>query len=637
MERKRQINWTPYLLLLPTIIYLVIFFAWPMAKAFQLAVRGGGEALLEIVSEPDADSEAVGTMAMQTPLRVVEHERIIIRETSFSEEDERWFKVMGDDKDGNVITGWATQNQLRLDGPTRLEGQQRRRTPIIAPESGTLSLYAEPDLGAAIVGEVADSESANPVGYAQISSDAGFDVEWIEVRLPDLNGDTIQGWTLIGTVGLGQRAVVSSELLPLSPLDGVQLPQAGDVPQIPLFSNADPGSEVIQSIAPSTTVTLVGRQLITDDEARRVDDWYRVELSDGTQGWLPISSLDIGQGISRSTEVTQQRAYTLYSSPTIDESLEVGALLPETPVTLRAYGTTVDGFPTSSWNFVSLVDENGETISGWTRRENIDYELGGTRPGISATVINGNTSESSFTLSHIKRMVNHSRFWEALRTTILLIIIILPLQFTLAIIMALLLQARLKGGSVFLYIYAIPLGVSDLATGLIWYSIFTQSGYINSFLTSLGLIDQNYVFLSAENRHWMIVAVVMAEVWRATSIVMVIVVSGLQAIPSEYIEAGEVFGAGLWQRIRYIILPLLKPSLQVALILRTILAFQVFAVILAITGQGLTVLSAEAYSWYSVRFREEVAAAYAGLIMILSLAISMFYLRAVRTQEEAAK
>jgi multiple sugar transport system permease protein len=118
---------------------------------------------------------------------------------------------------------------------------------------------------------------------------------------------------------------------------------------------------------------------------------------------------------------------------------------------------------------------------------------------------------------------------------------------------------------------------------------------------------------------------------------MVIVVSGLQAIPTEFLEAGELFGASLWQRLRHIILPMLKPSLQVALILRTILAFQVFAVVVAISGgEVVTVLANETYRWYDINTYNSpnVAAAYAGFIMLLSLGISVIYLRTVRTQEE---
>jgi len=234
-------------------------------------------------------------------------------------------------------------------------------------------------------------------------------------------------------------------------------------------------------------------------------------------------------------------------------------------------------------------------------------------------------------------MLRDRNFKKAVRTTLVLLIAILPIQFTLAIIMALVLQSRLKFNTLFLYIYSIPLGISDLAAGLVWYSIFTQKGFLNTLLQQLGLIDRPYVFISNEHREWIIIAIVLAEVWRATSIVMVIVVSGLQAIPIELLESGELFGANLWQRLRYIILPLLKPSLQVALILRTILAFQVFAVVVAISGgEIVTVLANETYRWYDVGSynNPNVAAAYAGFIMLVSLGVAMIYLRTIRTQEE---
>jgi len=291
------------------------------------------------------------------------------------------------------------------------------------------------------------------------------------------------------------------------------------------------------------------------------------------------------------------------------------------------------------WFKIVSETESGEPVEGWVHQKNLFIKS--RTESDTARVVSGEGAKE-WTLDYVKRMVNDYRFREALRTTLLLIVLILPIQFVLAITMALVLQSQLRGNSIFLYIYAIPLGISDLAAGLVWVTIFTQRGYLNTLLTKLGIIDQPYTFLSAENQHWMIVAIVLAEIWRATSIVMVIVVSGLQAIPREYLEAGELFGAGLWQRLRHITLPLLKPSLQVALILRTILAFQVFAVVVAITGgRVLTVLAYETYRWYdpgdSGFNNPHMAAAYAGFIMLISLAFAVFYLRTVRTQEEAAR
>jgi multiple sugar transport system permease protein len=291
------------------------------------------------------------------------------------------------------------------------------------------------------------------------------------------------------------------------------------------------------------------------------------------------------------------------------------------------------------WFKISGPDESGETIEGWVHQKHLFIE---SRTESETARVVGGEDTQEWTTDNVKRMIDDPRFQDALRTTLLLIVLILPVQFVLAIVMALVLNARLRGSTIFLYIYAIPLGISDLAAGLVWEAIFKQTGFLNTFLQQLGLIERPYVFLSRENQGWMIAAVVLAEMWRATSIVMVIVVSGLQGIPRDYLEAGEIFGANLWQRLRHVILPMLKPSLQVALILRTILAFQVFAVVVAITGgQVLTVLAYETYRWYdpsdSGFNNPNVASAYAGFIMLVSLGISLVYLRTVRTQEEAAK
>src|SRR5918994_846020 len=154
----------------------------------------------------------------------------------------------------------------------------------------------------------------------------------------------------------------------------------------------------------------------------------------------------------------------------------------------------------------------------------------------------------------------------------------LAIFFAVPMVLALVINARLRFAGLWLYIYAIPLGISELAAGIIWYAIFTQQGWLNSVLESLGILDRPFIFLNYQEKGWLIFAIVLAEAWRATSIIMVILVAGLQGIPRDYFEAADVFGASAWQKVRRVILPMLRPSVQVALILRTILAFQAFAV-----------------------------------------------------------
>ncbi|MBE2268523.1 MAG: ABC transporter permease subunit [Anaerolinea sp.] len=289
------------------------------------------------------------------------------------------------------------------------------------------------------------------------------------------------------------------------------------------------------------------------------------------------------------------------------------------------------------WYRVEAEDESGATVEGWVSIRNVFIE--NRRTSETARITSGEAVRE-FSLMHFNRMFTDFRFDDALWTTFLLIILIIPAQFVLAIIMALVLQSQIRFSSMFLYVYAIPLGLSDLVAGILWFAIFTQRGFLNSLLVGGGWFELPFIFIQAQQMGWMITIIVLAEIWRATSIVMVIVVSGLQAIPRDYLEAGEVFGASLWQRLWHIILPLLKPSLQVALILRTILALQVFAIVIAITGGDiLTVLANETFRWYDpARFNSpNMAAAYSVFIMVISLGVSLFYLRAVRSQEEAVK
>lgn len=232
------------------------------------------------------------------------------------------------------------------------------------------------------------------------------------------------------------------------------------------------------------------------------------------------------------------------------------------------------------------------------------------------------------------RMLGDPNFRGALQTTLVLVVLVLPVQFALAMAMALVVNARLKGSGLWLYIYALPLGISELAAGIVWVSIFTQRGWLNSILMSLGILERPITFQSAETP-WLIIAIiVVAEAWRATSIIMIILVAGLQSIPREYLEAAEVYGATTWQRIRRVILPMLRPSLQVALILRTILAFQVFATVIALGGAGVTVLADQAYNWATDIDNDNVAAAYASLILLLSIGSTVLFLWLLPTREE---
>ena len=236
-----------------------------------------------------------------------------------------------------------------------------------------------------------------------------------------------------------------------------------------------------------------------------------------------------------------------------------------------------------------------------------------------------------WTLEHVRTMRNDLRFEEAFGFTLLLIAVIIPIQFVLALGTALLLTAKLRLRGLFLYIFLLPLAISDLAAGIVWSAIFTETGYLNTVLQRLGVIDIPYIWLNPLEKDQLLLAVVTAEVWRSTALITIILVAGLQSIPRDYGEAAEVFGASFFQRVRHVTLPMLKPSLQVALLLRIILAFEVFATVIAITGASTTVLAAEAWRWQDTNQNASVAAAYASLILVLSLVSAALVIRLLRT------
>ena len=248
-------------------------------------------------------------------------------------------------------------------------------------------------------------------------------------------------------------------------------------------------------------------------------------------------------------------------------------------------------------------------------------------PMAQALLMSVVAESGAFTLENFQRMLADVNFSGAWRNTLLLLLLIVPLQVALALAIALLVNSRFRGHRWFFLIYTVPLGVSDLAAGLLWLAAFTERGYLNSALQEAGVINQPVLWLSFDNFAGLLSAIVIAESWRTTAMVLLILVAGLELIPRDLLETAELFGASRLRRTVHVVLPLLRPSLQSALIIRTIFAFQTFAVVFALAGRNVPVLAGEAYSWYATNHDERVAAAYGVVILALSIVAIIVYLR----------
>ncbi len=236
-----------------------------------------------------------------------------------------------------------------------------------------------------------------------------------------------------------------------------------------------------------------------------------------------------------------------------------------------------------------------------------------------------------WSLGNFATMTDDINFHDAVVNTFRLVAVAVPIQLACAIGMAMMLRRIQRGRDLILWVWSIPLGISDLAAGLVWLAVMNDQGYLNSLLFHLGVIERPEAWLTYETPWALFAAVAVAEIWRATAIVLLIIVAGVQVLPKEYGEAAEVFGASPWKSFTRITLPLLKPSIQTALILRTVLAFEAFAVVMAIGGRNFPVIVSEAYNWQHFNHDSGVAAAYAIVIMAVSAVATVFFLVTLRT------
>ncbi|HOJ88013.1 MAG TPA: sugar ABC transporter permease [Pseudothermotoga sp.] len=235
-------------------------------------------------------------------------------------------------------------------------------------------------------------------------------------------------------------------------------------------------------------------------------------------------------------------------------------------------------------------------------------------------------------LENFKYVLSSRDFLSAFLNTILLGVVVIPAQFVLAILLALLVNKKWKGYKTILYIIATPLALSDVTAALISYSIFAPNGYLNKILLRLNWIERPLYFFGYLFRSREFLVVILTEIWRATPLVFVILLAGLQSINNEYLEAADVFGFSAWEKFTKITLPLLKPSIVSALLVRTLFAFQIFGVVWLLAGRDITILAGETYYWYVFMNNRNIASTYALIIAILTFIVGWFYIGTIRSK-----
>jgi len=227
-------------------------------------------------------------------------------------------------------------------------------------------------------------------------------------------------------------------------------------------------------------------------------------------------------------------------------------------------------------------------------------------------------------------------FWASMGRTLYFTLVSTALELSFGLIVAGLLNAKLRARWLFRAIVVIPWAIPTIVNAAMWKGIFNaQYGALNALLTQIGIIPEYQAWLGEPTTA--LNMVILADVWKTTPLVAFFLLAGLTSIPTELYEAAKLDRAS-WPRIfRSVVLPMLVPSISIVLVLRTVEAFKVFDIIYAMTRGGpVNGTQTVAYYAYTTAFSDQnfgVGSALSYIIVVVILALSAIYLRLLRRSE----
>lgn len=188
-------------------------------------------------------------------------------------------------------------------------------------------------------------------------------------------------------------------------------------------------------------------------------------------------------------------------------------------------------------------------------------------------------------LDNFSALFSDSVFWASLRNTLYFAVIVVPVQAGLALVLAILVNAKIRGTNFFRTVYFLPVVTSIVVVSLLWKFIYQPDGLLNSIISTVTL-GHFHGTDWLNNPTTAMPAIMFMSVWQAVGFHMIIWLSGLQTIPGELYEAAELDGATPWQRFRYVTWPGLTATRTFILVTITIAALSLFAQISVMTQGG---------------------------------------------------
>lgn len=237
-------------------------------------------------------------------------------------------------------------------------------------------------------------------------------------------------------------------------------------------------------------------------------------------------------------------------------------------------------------------------------------------------------------LRNYMNLIFQKEFWNALWNTVCYTLGVVPFGTLLALIIAVMLNQKIKGIGVYRTAFFIPVIVSTVSVSMIWQWMYNQDyGLINALLEKLGLPQPGWL----STKELAMISVIIMSIWKGLGFNIVILLAGIQGISPSLYEAAEIDGAGAFRKFRNITVPLVRPTVTFVLILSLINAFQAFDQFYIMTKGGpAKATEVVVYLIYMNAFhffKQGYASAIAYVLFIIIFILSIIQLRVSESKD----
>lgn len=317
---------------------------------------------------------------------------------------------------------------------------------------------------------------------------------------------------------------------------------------------------------------------------------YSIDLN-GYMNYAPFLINDLNSAVPKTTGTTHDKLDKVNKElKQLDQTVQTdaGAKYKQVEDTLKNFSTpskeesvvSIKGSTASEFN--KIVDDANKTLKGVPADEVKGLkDMQGLSSGLKGSILNPNFVG----FSHYTEDLSSARTWAALWHTLIFTIISVGIEFILGLGIALLINKAFFGRSLIRATILIPWAIPTAVSAMMWKFLYDgQNGIIAKFLATIHLFhNMSDVLTTGAGAMF---AIILSDVWKTTPYISLLLLAGLQTIPDSIYEAAAIDGATKWKQFITITLPMLKLSILVALLFRTLDAFRIFDLVFVLTGGG---------------------------------------------------